>query len=81
VFYTGLCLICSHLLQQAPEEEAFWIFVSIMDTHLRSYFSALNVQAEVDGSLFMKAVDVNDPAMGKKFSDSGVTAATACRHW
>ncbi|EIN12700.1 TBC-domain-containing protein [Punctularia strigosozonata HHB-11173 SS5] len=80
-YNTGLCLITGHLLQQAPEEEAFWIFVSIMDTHLRSYFSPLNVQAEVDGSLLLKAIEANEPAIAKKLSDTGITAGTACRHW
>ena len=31
----GLTVIAGHLLLQSPEEDAFWTFVSLMDTHLK----------------------------------------------
>jgi len=37
-FSLGLTLIVGQLLLLSPEEDAFWIFVSIMDTHIRPLF-------------------------------------------
>ena len=31
----GLTFIAGQLLPQSPEEDTFWIFVSLMDSHLR----------------------------------------------
>ncbi|KAF9235091.1 RabGAP TBC [Melanogaster broomeanus] len=62
----GLTSIAGHLLLLAPEEDAFWIFASMMDAHLRPYFSANTNQIEVDASLFSKALEVNDPVLTKK---------------
>ena len=59
-------IIVGLLLLLAPEEDAFWIFISVMDTHLRPYFSSLTTQMEVDSALFSRALEVNDPAIGKK---------------
>ena len=44
----GLTYIAGQLLFQSPEEDAFWIFVSLMDAHLRPYFAANGTQLEVD---------------------------------
>ena len=41
-------MIAGQLLLQSPEEDAFWTFVSLMDSHLRPYFSNNSVQLEVD---------------------------------
>ncbi|KAI0830355.1 RabGAP/TBC [Trametes gibbosa] len=77
----GLALIAGQLLLQSPEEDAFWTFISLMDSHLRSYFSN-SVQLEVDASLFAKALEANDPASAKKvFGDMAISPATVCRPW
>lgn len=81
-FQPGLVKIAGQLLVLAPEEDAFWIFTSIMDTHTRPYFSftgpnpptsSLNsnsftrsTQLEVDASLFARALESNDAALSKK---------------
>uniref|UniRef100_A0A8H8CL13 Rab-GAP TBC domain-containing protein n=2 Tax=Psilocybe cubensis TaxID=181762 RepID=A0A8H8CL13_PSICU len=39
VYERGLTEIVAHLLLLAPEEDAFWIFVSVLDAHLRPYFA------------------------------------------
>ena len=36
----GLAFIAGQLLLQSPEEDAFWIFISLMDSHLWPYFSS-----------------------------------------
>lgn len=67
---------------QSPEEDAFWTFISLMDTHLRSYFSSTAIQLEVDGSLFGKALESNEPALAKKvFVDMALSPVTICRPW
>jgi len=62
----GLTSIAGHLLLLAPEEDAFWIFASMMDAHLRTYFAANTVQIEIDASLFSKALETIDPVLTKK---------------
>ncbi|KAI0668813.1 rab-GTPase-TBC domain-containing protein [Trametes maxima] len=77
----GLALIAGQLLLQSPEEDAFWTFISLMDTHLRPYFSN-GVQLEVDASLFAKALESNDAAVAKKvFGDMGIPSTEVCRVW
>ncbi|KAH9851255.1 RabGAP/TBC [Lenzites betulinus] len=77
----GLALIAGQLLLQSPEEDAFWTFISLMDSHLRSYFSN-SVQLEVDASLFAKALEANDSACAKKiFGDMAISPAAVCRPW
>ncbi|KAH9941861.1 RabGAP/TBC [Epithele typhae] len=69
----GLVLIAAQLLMQSPEEDAFWIFVALMESHLRPYFFSTSVQLEVDASLFGRAVEANEPVVAKKlFGDMGV---------
>ncbi|OBZ78654.1 TBC1 domain family member 10B [Grifola frondosa] len=77
----GLAMIASQLLLQSPEEDAFWTFISLMDSHLRPYFSN-SIQLEVDASLFGKALEANDAAAAKKtFSDMAISPNTFCRAW
>jgi TBC1 domain family member 10 len=79
---TGLTLIVGHLLLLSPEEEAFWIFVAVMDTHLRPYYSSSSVQVEVDASLFSKALEICDPPLSRKiFFDLGIDPTAICRPW
>ncbi|KDQ49613.1 hypothetical protein JAAARDRAFT_165497 [Jaapia argillacea MUCL 33604] len=81
-YHPGLTIIAGNLLQQSIEEDAFWIFVSLMDTHLRSYFASSSIQLEVDASLFSKALEVNDHVVAKRlFGDMGIAPATVCRPW
>lgn len=66
----------------APEEDAFWIFISMMDTHLRPYFAANAIQMDVDASLFAKAVEAADPSVAKKlFTDMSIPPVKVCRPW
>jgi hypothetical protein len=66
VWLLGLTSIAGHLLLLSPEEDAFWIFASMMDAHLRPYFSANTIQLEVDAALLSRAIEANDPAVCKK---------------
>ncbi|KAG6334531.1 hypothetical protein ID866_4565 [Astraeus odoratus] len=65
-YSSALTSIAGHLLQLAPEEDAFWIFASMMDAHLRPYFSSSTIQMEVDAALFSKAIETNDSVLSKK---------------
>lgn len=78
----ALASIAGHLLLLAPEEDAFWIFASVMDAHLRSYFSSSTIQIEVDAALLSKAVEFNDPALHKKLYVSlQMAPASITRPW
>lgn len=37
-----------------------------MDMHIRPYFSTSMTQTEVDSALFSRALELNDPPVGKK---------------
>jgi hypothetical protein len=77
-----MTFVMGHLLLLSPEEDAFWIFVAMMDNQLSPYFSADTTQVEVDASLFSKAVESLDPPLSRKiFFDLGVDPATICRPW
>ncbi|KAL4063437.1 RabGAP TBC [Scleroderma citrinum] len=65
-YNAGLSSIAGHLLLLAPEEDAFWIFTSMMDAHLRPYFSPSTIQMEVDAALLSKAIETNDTVLHKK---------------
>lgn len=79
---TGLTVIAGQLLMHAPEEDAFWIFISMMDTHLRPYFAAHAIQMEVDASLFAKAVETSDPSVAKRlFVDMSIPPVKICQPW
>jgi TBC1 domain family member 10 len=70
------------LLILAPDEDAFWIFVSLMDTYLRPWFSVNTIQMEVDASLFSKALETNDGQVAKKlYVELGLSQAAVCRPW
>ncbi|KAJ7043133.1 rab-GTPase-TBC domain-containing protein [Mycena alexandri] len=78
----GLTLISGHLLALSPEEDAFWIFVSIMDSYLRPYFSSNTTQIEVDAALFSRALEANDAQVAKKvLLDLSINPAELCRPW
>ncbi|KAI6129346.1 RabGAP TBC [Pisolithus croceorrhizus] len=81
-YSSALTSIAGHLLLLAPEEDAFWIFASVMDAHLRSYFSTSTIQIEVDAALLSKAVEFNDPALHKKLYVSlQMAPASITRPW
>ncbi|KAI0246565.1 rab-GTPase-TBC domain-containing protein [Lactifluus subvellereus] len=78
----GLAFIAGQLLLQSPEEDAFWIFISLMDLHLRPYFSSNAVQLDIDASLFAKAMEAIDPVIAKKlFIDMAIAPIRVCRPW
>ncbi|KAJ7243407.1 RabGAP/TBC [Mycena haematopus] len=78
----GLTLIAGHLLVLSPEEDAFWIFVSIMDSYLRPYFSTNTTQIEVDAALFSRALEANDAQVSKKIlTEMSVDPIDLCRPW
>ncbi|KDR79719.1 hypothetical protein GALMADRAFT_93552 [Galerina marginata CBS 339.88] len=83
VQYTmGLTLIVGQLLLLAPEEDAFWIFVSIMDTHIRPYFSSTTTQMEVDAALFSRALESNDAIVARKLLvDMSILPGSMCQPW
>ncbi|KAH9970530.1 rab-GTPase-TBC domain-containing protein [Lactifluus volemus] len=78
----GLAFIAGQLLLQSPEEDAFWIFISLMDLHLRPYFSLNSTQLEIDASLFAKAMEAIDPSIAKKlFTEMGIAPIRVCQPW
>ncbi|KAI0070101.1 RabGAP/TBC [Panus rudis PR-1116 ss-1] len=78
----ALVSIAGNLLQLSPEEDAFWTLISLMNTHLRSYFAINTVQLDVDATLFGKAVEANDAAVAKKvFVDMTIHPINLCRSW
>jgi len=82
LFHTGLTLIVGQLLSHAPEEDAFWIFVSIMDLHLRPYFSTATVQMDIDANLFSRVVEQNDGQLAKKiYIDFAIEPRDVCAVW
>ncbi|KAJ2925157.1 hypothetical protein H1R20_g11939, partial [Candolleomyces eurysporus] len=81
-YMPGLPHIVGQLLLLAPEEDAFWIFISIMDTHIRPYFSSGSTQMEVDSALFSRALEVNDAAVAKKLLvNMGISPSSICAPW
>ncbi|KAF7304946.1 Rab-GAP TBC domain-containing protein [Mycena kentingensis (nom. inval.)] len=78
----GLTLIAGHLVALSPEEDAFWIFVSVMDSYLRPYFSSSTTQLEVDAALFSRALEANNPQLGKRvLVELGINPVDLCRPW
>ncbi|KAI0271259.1 rab-GTPase-TBC domain-containing protein [Gloeopeniophorella convolvens] len=78
----GLAFIAGQLLLQSPEEDAFWIFISLMDTHLRPYFSSNAIQLEVDATLFAKALEAADSTIAKRlFTGMSIPPIRLCRPW
>ncbi|KAG5338936.1 hypothetical protein C0989_005570 [Termitomyces sp. Mn162] len=81
-YMTGLTLIAGNLLIHAPEEDAFWIFVSLMDLHIRPYFSSTSAQVDVDATLFGRSLDNVDPMVAKKlFGELNISPLSICRPW
>ncbi|KAF5361144.1 hypothetical protein D9758_009039 [Tetrapyrgos nigripes] len=81
-YATGLTLISGQLLLLAPEEDAFWIFVTMMDSVLRPYFSPNSTQLEVDAALFSRALEANDAQVSKKvLVDMSMNPANLCSPW
>ncbi|KAG6890242.1 hypothetical protein C0992_002770 [Termitomyces sp. T32_za158] len=81
-YTTGLTLIAGNLLLHAPEEDAFWIFVSLMDLHLRPYYSSTSAQIDVDATLFGRSMDNIDPSTAKKlFGELKISPLSICRPW
>ncbi|KAF9034631.1 rab-GTPase-TBC domain-containing protein [Panaeolus papilionaceus] len=95
VYDIGLIHITSTLLLLAPEEDAFWIFVSIMDTHIRPYFSPpppsttstppsfpVSMALEVDSMLFAKALEHNEPQLARRIlNDIGIPKEQLLGGW
>jgi hypothetical protein len=80
--FVGLSYIAGRLLILSPDEDAFWIFVSLMDTYLRPWFSVNTIQMEVDASLFSKALETNDGQVAKKlYTELGISQTDVCRPW
>lgn len=93
--HLGLTKIVGQLLLLAPEEDAFWIFTTIMDTHIRPYFTVptptpssastpipRSTQMEVDAALYSRALETIDPSMAKKiFVDLGILPGIICHSW
>ncbi|KZT68515.1 RabGAP/TBC [Daedalea quercina L-15889] len=83
VQYTkGLAMIAGQLVLQSPEEDAFWTFVTLMDSHIRPYFSPQQALLEIDSSLFSKALESNDAALAHRiFDEMAITPIYICRPW
>ena len=78
----ALTCIVGQLLAQSPEEDAFWIFISMMDSYLRPYFSSNVTQLDFDATLFAKALEANDPPLAKRiFVDMSIPPSTICQQW
>jgi len=79
----GLTLIAGHLLLQAPDEDAFWMFVAIMDSHLRGYYQLTSQgQLEIDSNLFKSVVQAADPELARRlFEDYQVRPIDICGPW
>ncbi|CCM03483.1 uncharacterized protein FIBRA_05617 [Fibroporia radiculosa] len=82
LYNRGLAVISGQLLLQSPEEDAFWTFVSLMNSHLRPYFSLNSCQLEVDASLFAKVLEGVDGVLAKRiFVDLAIPPTAVCRPW
>lgn len=82
-YQTGLTLIAGNLLLQAPDEDAFWMFVAIMDSHLRGYYQINSQgQLEIDSNLFKSVVQTAEPELAQRlFEDYGVRPIDICGPW
>ncbi|KAF9645317.1 RabGAP/TBC [Thelephora ganbajun] len=81
-YHIALTCIVGQLLAQSPEEDAFWIFISMMDSYLRPYFSSSVVQLDFDATLFANALETNDAPLAKRiFVDMSIPPLTICRQW
>jgi hypothetical protein len=82
-YRTGLALIAGHLLLQAPDEDSFWMFVAIMDSHLRGYYQLHSQgQLEIDSNIFKSVVQAADPELAQRlFEDYRVRPIDICGPW
>ncbi|KAL5495886.1 hypothetical protein ACEPAI_1350 [Sanghuangporus weigelae] len=81
-YQTSLASVAGHLLLQSPEEDAFWIFTSMMDMNLRAYFSPKSVQMDADALVLGRAVELTHPQLAKKlFVDMSIPPLEICRMW
>ncbi|KZV87813.1 hypothetical protein EXIGLDRAFT_194614 [Exidia glandulosa HHB12029] len=81
-YQADLAIIAGNLALQCPEEDAFWILVQLMESHLRGYFAVTPVQLDVDAALFAKALDVADSALSiKLFAELHVQPPELCQVW
>ncbi|KIY70085.1 hypothetical protein CYLTODRAFT_202028 [Cylindrobasidium torrendii FP15055 ss-10] len=68
------------LLGLAPEQDAFWIFCCVMDTHLRAYYSENAQNLEIDGELLARTLSKTDAALGHHLLTTlGIPAGTLAR--
>ena len=82
LLFPALTCIVGQLLAQSPEEDAFWIFISMMDSYLRPYFSPSVAQLDLDATLFARALEANDAPLAKRiFVDMSIPPLTICRKW
>ena len=78
----ALTCIVGQLLAQSPEEDAFWIFISMMDSYLRPYFSSNVALLDFDAILFAKALEANDAPLAKRILvDMSIPPLAICRQW
>ncbi|KAG8815446.1 hypothetical protein FRC17_000708 [Serendipita sp. 399] len=72
-----------HLLLQAPDEDAFWIFVAVMDSHLRGYYHVSSTgQFEIDAALFQNLVESVEPELAHLlFNDFRLRPIDICGTW
>ncbi|GJJ08912.1 hypothetical protein Clacol_003132 [Clathrus columnatus] len=81
-YHRGLTIVAGHLLMQSPEEDAFWIFLAMMDTYLRPYFMPASHQMNVDAQLFAKAVESMDNHLATRlFNELQVQPLELCGVW
>ncbi|KAF8587478.1 RabGAP/TBC [Ramaria rubella] len=77
----GLPIIAGHLLQ-SPEEDAFWTFLAMMDSHLRPLFMPTSPQMGIDTGLFVKAVEATDSQLAMRlFTELKVRPQELCGVW
>jgi len=81
-YQSGLAIMAGTILLQAPEEDAFWIFIAVMDMHMRPYFTPKSAQMGVDASIFSKAVEGLDQLLARKvFTEMGIRPISICGPW
>ncbi|KAH9931376.1 RabGAP/TBC [Fomitopsis serialis] len=83
VQYTkGLAMIAGQLILQSPEEDAFWTFVTMMDSHIRPYYSPQPILLDIDSSLFSKAMENNDAPLAQRILvEMAIPPICICRPW
>ncbi|KAH7890225.1 RabGAP TBC [Phlebopus sp. FC_14] len=81
-YSSGLVSIAGQLLLLAPEEDAFWIFTSVMDSHLRQYFASNDMHIEIDATLFSNALESLDSNVHQKlYTVLSINPRSVTRPW